>query len=48
MADVDDEDADTHTRKKHRRGDGSADVLTVFKLIDPDDVGEGYECLICV
>jgi prophage DNA circulation protein len=48
VADSDDEDADKPIRKKRRRGDGSADVLTVFELVDPDDAGEGYECQICV
>ena len=48
VADFDDEDMDTPIKKKCRRGDGSADVLTVFELVDPDDSGEGYECQICV
>ena len=50
VANSDDEDGDAPTsiRKKRRKGDGSADVLTVFMPVDPDDVGEGFECQICV
>jgi len=48
VANSDNKDADILINKRCRRGDGSTDVRTVFKLIDPDDNGEGYECQICM
>jgi hypothetical protein len=47
-ANSDDEEADVQAKKKRKRGDRSADVLTVFKYVDPDNIGEGYECEICM
>jgi len=48
VAELDDKDADIHIKNKCKRGDGPADVLTMFELIDPDNVGAGYECQICM
>ena len=47
-ANSDNEEADVRAKKKRKQGDGSADVLTVFKYVDPDNIGEGYECEICM
>ena len=47
-ANSDNEEADVRAQKKCKKGDGSADVLTVFKYVDPDNIGAGYECEICV
>ena len=46
-ANSDNEEVDVQAKKKRKKGDGSADVLTVFKYVDPDNIGEGYECEIC-
>src|SRR5882724_12188808 len=43
-ANSDEEEADVQAKKKRKRGDRSADILTVFKYVDPDNIGEGYEC----
>jgi len=47
-ANSDDEEADVQAKKRHKRGNRSADILTVFKYVDPDNIGEGYECEICM
>lgn len=48
---VDDNTDDTTSepsKKKRKRGDGAADILTVFKLVDVDDPSQGYICEPCV
>ncbi|KAG1834972.1 hypothetical protein DFJ58DRAFT_847502 [Suillus subalutaceus] len=35
-------------KKKRKRGDGAADILTIFKLINDDDPLQGYICEPCV
>jgi len=35
-------------KKRHRKADGPADVLTIFELVNPDDPDEGYRCSDCV
>jgi hypothetical protein len=35
------------TKKKRKKGDGAADILTVFRLANPKDASEGYICEVC-
>lgn len=47
------EDSDEHgdtgpSKKKRKRGNGAADILTVFKLVDADDPSQGYICEPCM
>ncbi|KAG1866727.1 hypothetical protein F4604DRAFT_1682795 [Suillus subluteus] len=44
---TDDNNNDDEPRKKKRK-DGAADIMTVFKPVDADDLSQGYECEICV
>jgi hypothetical protein len=48
LADSGDDEAETQTKKKRKWGDGPVDVLTVFKQVEGDDIGGGYECKICM
>jgi hypothetical protein len=51
---IDDGDANTDdmmsepAKKKRRRGGGAADILTVFKPLDADDLSQGYICEPCM
>ncbi|KAG1724900.1 uncharacterized protein EDB91DRAFT_1255039 [Suillus paluster] len=49
---VEDETADDTAsklvKKKHKRGDGAMDILTIFKLVDDEDPSQGYVCEPCV
>ena len=35
------------TTKKCKKGDGTADILTVFRIADPKAASKGYICEIC-
>ena len=47
-ANSDDDEADVRAKKQCKKGNGSADVLMVFNYIDPNNIGEGYECEFCL
>jgi len=35
------------SKKKHKRGSGAANILTVFKLVDANDSSQGHICKPC-
>jgi len=37
-----DDTASELVKKKHKRGDGATDILTIFKLVDDEDPSQGY------
>ncbi|KAG1892837.1 uncharacterized protein F5891DRAFT_986394 [Suillus fuscotomentosus] len=45
---TDDNSDDEPREKKRKKGEGAADIMTVFKPVDADDLSQGYECEICV
>jgi hypothetical protein len=42
-----DDGSDVEPPKKRKRGDGVADILTVFRVADTEDGAEGHVCEIC-
>jgi hypothetical protein len=42
-----DRDSQQRTMKKRKKGDGSADILTIFERVNPDDITQGYKCKLC-
>ena len=34
-------------KKKWKKGDGATDLLTVFEVVDSEDLTKGYTCKIC-
>jgi hypothetical protein len=42
------DDGDEPKKKKCKKGDGAADIMTVFKPVDANDLSQGFECEICV
>jgi len=49
---IEDDNGDDTTsepsKKRHKRGSGAADILTIFKLVDANDPSQGYICMPCV
>lgn len=43
----DDEVALWQPKKKRKKGDGTTDLLTIFKAVDSEDLSKGYTCKIC-
>lgn len=39
---------DEPEKKHHRKGESTADALTIFEPVDPEDPSEGYWCTGCV
>ncbi|KAG1799891.1 uncharacterized protein HD556DRAFT_1439558 [Suillus plorans] len=43
----DDEEDEPTQNKRHKKGDGAADILTMFKPVDSHNLVEGYVCQVC-
>jgi hypothetical protein len=42
------DDEEGSEKKRCKKGDGGADVLTVFEVIDPEDPTAGHRCKGCM